>query len=263
VPRSALFNLDKILDLEISRATPFSPSEVLSGWYELPQQEQDDHKAVAHVIARKALPLGIIDKLSARGTRVDRVLVRDADGIPLPIDLKNSLAIAELPSARRWQRLCAGSACAAVALAITAVIVMLSRQAAELELLDRRLEAAEVEAKKVHVEIDAIESSSQRIVALRREKLSSPSLLALWAELTRLLPDSAWLTGISVRESTVTIDGTAQSAETLIAALDGSPLFEAVAFTGPVTKLPGGKLDRFTVTFNLSQPTATTGLAAR
>src|SRR5438034_10483005 len=96
------------------------------------------------------------------------------------------------------------------------------------------MQLSQGEAKKVRDQIDAIESSSQRIASLRKAKLDAPSPLAVWAELTRLLPDTAWLASLAISQSSVTIDGTAQSAENLIALLDGSPMFEDVAFTGPV-----------------------------
>jgi len=252
VPRSALFHLDKILELEIGRVTPFRASDVLSGWYELPEDCEDEHAAIVHVIARKELIWPIIAKLQALGRSLARVLVRDEDGHAA--DLRISLALPERPDSRRRRRLCAGLACTAAMLAAIAGGLSLSRQASQLALLDERLLQAQAQAKKVRDELDAIESSSQSIAALRKERLDGPSPLAVWAELTRLLPDNAWLADMAISQSGVTIDGTAQSAENLIALLDGSPMFEDVAFTGPVTKTPGGKLDRFSISLTLSKP---------
>jgi general secretion pathway protein L len=263
VPRSALSRLDRILDLEISRATPFAPADMLSGWYELAEESEGEHVVVAHVIVRKDLVWPIVGKLNLRGRAIAHILVRDASGKALPVDLRPSLAIEQHPSVRRWRRLSLGAAAVACTLALIATALAFSRQAAELELLDERLGAAQSAAKKVRDEIDAIESSSQRIAGLRKETLNAPSPLGVWTELTRLLPDTAWLAGLSISERSVSIDGTAESAEDLIALLDGSPLFERVAFTGPVTKMPGGRLDRFSITFDLSKPAAVGGLAQR
>jgi len=263
VPRSALFRLDKILGLEIGRMTPFAPSQVLSGWYELPDESLGEHASIAHVIVRKDLVSPIVERLHERGKRIARIEVSSAGDETLPVDLSASLALAEPPGVRRWRRLSLSAAMAAVGLALLAGGIVLSRQAAEIALLDERLGQVQAEARKVRDEVDAIEGSSQRIAGLRKEKLGSPSPLAVWSELTRLLPDTAWLAGLSINETGVTLDGTAQSAEDLITTLDGSPLFEKVAFTGPVTKMPGGKLDRFSISLTLSKPASLLGLATR
>jgi general secretion pathway protein L len=140
--------------------------------------------------------------------------------------------------------------------------MLLARQAAELESLEQRLAAVEAEAKRVNDEVEAIAASSRELFLLRAERAASVFPLAVWAELTRIVPDGAWLAGILIDGNEVTIDGNAGSAERLIALIDNSPFFEQVSFTGPVTKLPGGDTDRFSIRFRLTKPIATAELAS-
>lgn len=259
-PRPALPNIDRILALEVSRATPFSPGDVLSGWYELPGQDDADQIGIAHVIARREDVWPAVELLRERGVRIGRVVLRSsADEL---IELNMRLEMPERPADRIWRAIGLGSALLSGVLGVTAVSTLFARQAAELEVLEQRLTVAQAEAKRVRDEVDTITASSHELSLLRSERAASVFSLAVWAELTRIVPDGAWLSGIVINGSEVTIDGNAGSAERLVALIDDSPLFEQVSFTGPVTKLQGGDTDRFSIRFRLTKPIATAELAS-
>ncbi|MFL5258595.1 MAG: PilN domain-containing protein [Hyphomicrobiales bacterium] len=258
-PRPALANIDRILALEVSRATPFSPGDVLSGWYELPGEDDADQVGIAHVIARREDVWPAVERLRERGFRISRVVLRrGADEI---IELNMRLDVPERPTDRLWRAIGFASGVLSAILAVTSGSMLLAHQTVELEILDQRLISAQAEAKRVREEVDAITASSHELSLLRSERAASVFSLAVWAELTRIVPDRAWLTGILIDGSEVTIDGNAVSAERLVALIDDSPLFEKVSFTGPVIKLPGGDTDRFSIRFRLAKPIATAELA--
>ncbi len=71
-------------------------------------------------------------------------------------------------------------------------------------------------------------------------------------EATRLIPDGAWLTAFRYRGDRIDMDGIAKKASGLIAVLEGSPFFEGVEFTAPVTKYQTD-LERFSVRVRLEQ----------
>ena len=137
---------------------------------------------------------------------------------------------------------------------LTATVNLFGRQSAELDDLSQRIEAAQKKAIEVRKRLTVMESSSQRILDLKAAKVGGPSPLVIWEELTRLVPDTAWVSGLSIEKAQVTIEGNARAPEELIPLLDGSPLFEAVSFTAPVTKLPGNDLTRFNIRLTLSAP---------
>jgi general secretion pathway protein L len=237
-PRPALSNIDRILALEVNRATPFSPKDVLSGWYELPGEDDADYVGVAHVIARREDIWPAVERVGERGFRIARVVLRsDPDEL---IELNMRLDVPERPADRLWRAVGVASGLLSAVLMFTAGSMLLARQAAELESLEQRLAAVQAEAKRVNDEVEAIAASSRELFLLRAERAASVFPLAVWAELTRIVPDGAWLAGILIDGNEVTIDGNAGSAERLIALLDDSPVFEQVTFTGPVTKKPGG-----------------------
>ncbi len=84
-------------------------------------------------------------------------------------------------------------------LIVVAVSIGFIRQAGHLDRLDRRLAAAQSEALKVRKAVADLEPPPRRIAGLRAEKLGAPSPLAVWRNSAAFLPDSAWLSGLTVR----------------------------------------------------------------
>jgi general secretion pathway protein L len=74
---------------------------------------------------------------------------------------------------------------------------------------------------------------------------------SLLKELTELIPPTAYLTTVSMRGRRVTIDGQADMASDLIAALDKSKTFRNVTFSSPTTK--AGDKERFSIVAELAR----------
>lgn len=253
VPKAALSRIDPLLKLELSRVTPFSAGDVLTGWYETDAVSSDTHVTVTQIIARRSVLTPVLDDLAKWKIPVAGIYARIAEGEYLPASLRNTEVAIGDPGLGRWRKLAfaaAGFACLCVVIAAWGLF---SRQAAELADLSQRIEIAQKKAVTVRKRLDQMASSSQRIVDLKTAKLQGPSPLAIWEELTRLIPDTAWISALSIEKAQVTIEGNARSPEELIPLLDGSALFEAVSFAAPVTKLPGNDLTRFVIRLSLSR----------
>jgi general secretion pathway protein L len=101
---------------------------------------------------------------------------------------------------------------------------------------------------------------TERKVAAARDKLSflnkfqynKNTKVRILAELSWLLPKSAWLTSLSVDEQgTVEIEGFAGTAADIISPLENSPLFKDVEFSSPVTVREG--TERFSLKMYLEE----------
>ena len=103
------------------------------------------------------------------------------------------------------------------------------------------LRKRQVERKK---RIDIMEST-------RRQKLERAPIVVVWEELTRVVPDSAWVTNVSIDNENVSFSGFAQSASGLIAGLEASRLFKDPVFAGSVTRDAGGNQERFNIKMKL------------
>lgn len=114
--------------------------------------------------------------------------------------------------------------------------------------LDAQIADAQVQAKAARSSLQKRQANIEQVERIRNEKKTSASLVRVWAELTHLLPDTAWLTDLSAKGEDLTITGFSTSAAELIEPLDGSPLFAAPEFAAPVVKIPGQDGERFTIT---------------
>ena len=120
--------------------------------------------------------------------------------------------------------------------------------------LDDEIDIAQVQAKKAQAALQKRQAELKQTEKLRAEKKNAVSVVRILAELTRLLPDSAWVSDLSSKGDQLTITGFAASAADLIQPIDASPLFSAPEFSSPVTKVPGQTGERFTITAKVEGP---------
>jgi len=113
--------------------------------------------------------------------------------------------------------------------------------------LDAQIADAQVLAKAARTSLQKRQAGIEQIEKIRQEKKTTASLVRVWAELTHLLPDTAWLTDLSAKGDDLTITGFSASAAELIQPLDASPLFSAPEFAAPVVRIPGQDGEHFTI----------------
>jgi general secretion pathway protein L len=73
---------------------------------------------------------------------------------------------------------------------------------------------------------------------LRQNRINALELLK---ELTEILPDTAWLRGLSVADNRVEIEGYADYSTQLIPQLEASPLFANAKFISTITRARDNK----------------------
>ncbi|WP_119392173.1 PilN domain-containing protein [Taklimakanibacter lacteus] len=252
VPKAGLSRIDQLLGLELSRVTPFAAADILTGWFETKETASETHTTVVQVVVKRSSVNPLLEAFTRWKIPVSGIYAKSAEGHYLPTSLANPTILIGDPGINRWRKFAAGASILALLAVMAATASLFNQQAGELKDLAQRIEAAQEKAVEVRKHLGVMESSSQRILDLKTAKFDGPSPLAIWEELTRIIPDTAWVSGLSIEKRQVTIEGNARSPEELIPLLDGSPLFEAVSFTAPVTKLPGNDLTRFIIRLTLS-----------
>jgi general secretion pathway protein L len=99
------------------------------------------------------------------------------------------------------------------------------------------------EIKRQKPEVEAVErlqkqkeGLAKEVAELEKFRSEEASKIEMLKELTRLLPDTAWIWNLKYNGKEIDISGYADSASDLIPLLDKSPLFEKVEFLTPVTR---------------------------
>jgi general secretion pathway protein L len=114
-------------------------------------------------------------------------------------------------------------------------------------LLRRQLQA---QIESIEPEVREVKALQADVERLQREldtlsEGQEPRVTPLLKDLTELVPNDAYLTGLNLRGDKLSIDGQARSASDLITALEKSKHFKNVTFSSPTTKQ--GDKERFSI----------------
>lgn len=117
---------------------------------------------------------------------------------------------------------------------------------------EMRLGAVEEEIGRLSSEVITVSKTQERIKeiednlqTLKAIKGGDPLTLDILRELTRTIPETAWLTEFRLTDKGIQLSGYAQSASELIPLLEASPLFEDVVFLSASTRDPRQGKERF------------------
>lgn len=116
--------------------------------------------------------------------------------------------------------------------------------------INAQLRALQPEVRRVseiREEIDKILEQSKKINTITNITSRRIDLLA---ELTKVLPDDAWIKHLSMEDNYFEIEGSGLSGTTVLTLLEKSPLFSEVKFTSSVTKGRDGK-ENFKIKVNI------------
>lgn len=249
LPLAAKNDLDQLLRFEMDRLTPFRAEEVLFAHRLVRTDTQSRRMTVELQLAPKPVVETALDQARRAGLVPVRVELGDLD----PADER---ALDLLPEHRAEM---AGVSRLNRALALLAVI--LAAAAVTIPLHERRSTAADLEAQLAAARAEAEESLAlrerlERLTAssafLATQKARVPMASLVLAEVTRVVPDQAYLARLDWRDGTLQLQGFAEAAAALVGLLDRSPMFEAPQFRSPVTPDRRTDLERFHVAVELT-----------
>jgi general secretion pathway protein L len=150
--------------------------------------------------------------------------------------------------AQRWLR--RGMEVAAVAILIGAYGAYVHRLTGYRDQLEQDVVAA---TKASAAARDLVNRNAQTQTALgalqRRQREMDPAQLL--SELTKLVPDTSWVSQLSVRGRDVEIIGYSPRVSDLISRIENHDIFYDPKFRSPITMSPDGKGERFDVSFNV------------
>jgi len=246
LPAAATERIDKILALELERTTPFGREDVRQAWRATTPPPGDPTFEVAHVIAKRTLIDPLLADARGLGLPIAAVDVADADGRPLGVNLLTSREVrASLGDRLNWA---IGIALGLfLCLAFAVLFTAFDRQQQALATLASETGVARTEAQAIRKRQGDFDGLRERIGQLRQRRANNPSLVALWEGVSRLLPDSAWLTDMRLENDTLWIDGYARNAPELVGILAQSPLLSGVTLSSPVVREEARASERFQI----------------
>ncbi len=250
LPLAAAENLRQTLAYEIDRYIPFKADQIYFDHRVLDRDTAQSKLTIELVVAKQA----VVDQSLARASLLG---VKPSGVIPFDDNHPSLSSLNLMPDSRStstvslafWVRL----VFAAIALTLAATwlaIPVWQKRAAAISLLSPL-----AEAKLAASETDKLRERLDKMVAQHNQlpdrKWHDHSLLAVFAEVSKLLPDDSFVTALDYDGKTVQIQGEAASAAGLVEVLDASPLFKDVGFKASVAKIKGATGERFHISATL------------
>ncbi|PNG24500.1 PilN domain-containing protein [Methylocella silvestris] len=252
LPRRAADFLEGIVRAQIDRLTPWGPAEAAFGC--LPSTETAGDRMLVTVAATsRRLLTPYVDAIAPFG--VERVIISTrapAAGNPQsgtePVKIFEQKIGAAL-DARRLRRWLAGlliglGLLCAIALAVSALAT--SELQSRLEDINHKITERRAALGS------GADPTGAAALALRQRKSDAPSMIVVYDELSRILPDDSYLTELRVESDKVQIVGVARDATGLIRLIEQSPQFTHAVFFAPTTRLPSDAGQHFFIEAHIS-----------
>ena len=261
LPSAAMSDFPQLLALDLERATPFKAKDVRTAYTVDTASNRAGKVSVRHFVIKRSAVDGIIATLESAGRKVARLDCWAEDGASaLPVNFLDEIS---LGSGAPRQSAILPKVLTATAAGLAGMAAYLVIDHSETALLELQAQTTRLKTK-VQATRDAA-ARSQTLMAdienFRRLRATMPSKVAALEELTRLFPDTAWVTDLKIDGSNVDIAGLASSAVTLIPILERSAFFVDANSTAPLTFDQREDKERFSLRVKIRS--AATAEAAR
>ncbi len=247
IPRAAARDVARVLAMDLERSTPLKATDVLSGYTIVERPGQPSQLAVQHFILKRKRVEAIADAIERLGVTVGHVEVAPHEGgAALPL---RAVTVAAAPASSKRSVALLNSILVALVLGlgIYAAGTTLRRHetaVADLQQANALLAAKERARKaaltKTEADLELINGSAR----LRAEYVARADILE---ELSRILPDTAWITDLRIDGTTLDISGQAKSATALLPLIETSAYFVDATLSTSVTFDPGEEMERFSI----------------
>lgn len=261
LPVAARDNLAQVVGFEIDRQTPFRAEQVAMDVRELDQPAGEGRFAAELIVLPRAALDPLLERLAALRIRVDAVDLLTADGRRVGANL---LAPAQRPrrsDPRRRLNLALGAA--SVVLLVLVLGQGLHNRQQALDAMQAQVDTMRGEAQQVAALRQQLQDNAGAAGFLAQKKKDSVPVLALLDEMTRRLPDTAWLERFSLDASgAIGFQGQSVQAAKLVDAFKDSPLIRDVGFQGSIQADPTTGKERFYMVGKVRTPPSTAPAAA-
>jgi general secretion pathway protein L len=245
LPREAGSSLDTIALKDLLRNTPFRADDI---HFDFAAERTGSHIHLKQFVIRTGLLQDAAIALGMRPGTLEFVENSASGQKRLPIFLR----LRKTAPGSRWAPMLAGVLLATCCLTAAYAAMMVSeQQASQLETLEAELAKARAEAHRVRSMAEASDKQLSAVQELRTRKQDGIGLLDVWEELSRILPDTAWVQELRLTKAPngndfrVTVSGLSSAAANLVEVLDRSPILSEVALTAPISLDPIEKRERF------------------
>lgn len=255
IPRAVRQDIHRIAELDLERATPFRAGEVYTCVVPEPQIGSGPLLAYTQYVVKKSTLAPVVERLARCGAVVTSAeCVDQVTGRVVPIEF---LARSSGPEMAGERRPVIGSgllAATAAALGMASLIVSVYRHEQALTGLQADIRAVRYRLEKLAADEPRLNLESKAAKTLVKMKSARIPSVAILEELSRMIPQSAWISEFRLSGNSVDIAGYGRPAAALPPLLEESPLFAQASLTAPIaTDAEVGK-ERIGLRLTLNNP---------
>jgi general secretion pathway protein L len=241
LPAAAATALPKILEQDLLRRTPFQLADI---WHGATKTGGDVGEVLTmqHWILRKDRAAQALTELGLRADDVDFLASNDADGNYVPVIWYREAMHEDPAWARRAIRLMG------LATFGTVLLANLAYECTQFSIATS-VATSLAEAKELAQAGGGRGNFNQK--AMLFVKKSDVSILEIWNELSKILPDHTFLTESKITDGSIAISGFSADAARLVRLIDQSPLFTGAILVAGITPDATEHKDRFSITFKV------------
>ena len=254
--------LKDVMRFEMDRLTPFSTPQVAYAWRIIQRIPERDRLKVELMVVRRDYLSQLLDDASQLGLSVEAIYAAEAEtrlagqqsSEPTGGKWRANLLPADLQPATEplWNSKSRNLLVVLIVLLGVTLMFPISRQNALIEELGTDIAAisdrARLAGEKQRLLVAQIEG--QQILASKKNKHSAK--LEDILELTKLLPNTTWVSKLVVDGEIVTLQGESVKSSDLIATLEQTPAFKDVEFVSPVTRNTTSNMERYEIRLQLT-----------
>jgi general secretion pathway protein L len=236
--------LDGMLREQVDRLTPWTVKQAIFGWSQ-PTDTANDRIEVTFAATSKLKIQPLLQLAQALDVRSIAVFATasGSEGTPTRIKLfDESLlsAIGRTVSVPRILRTILLSAGLAAAASLLVAAYLGSSLQSEQQELQRR-----VSQRRAALRLDPNAGGSSALSLLAKRKQTTPSSVLVLEAVSRVLPDSTYVTELRIEGDKVQVVGMTQDAPSLIRLMEQSPQFTRATFFAPTTHAQNEPGERF------------------
>lgn len=247
IPREAISRLDDIFSAEMVRRTPFSPDQVFVRMDVVDHPAEKKKRIIRQRIVRKDLVAKKCLELSLDFDNVNFISIS-----PQTMSDADAIWLAEMPLYSKWRRVIAVFAAIGLGLTALNVGILWWKQETAITALENQLPDERRKALNVRRMLEEIKVK-QNFIGTMLNRTSTPMMLDTWSEISRILPDSSWLTEVHLRDDRLTMVGYSLNAAALVPLFSDTKQLTDVALSSPIVAQDGMPLEHFTIAAKIAR----------
>jgi general secretion pathway protein L len=244
--------LRRALEFQVDSLTPFKRDDVHIG-YRIDRRDflKGELQVAVAVVPRERVAAAL-DLARRNGLDPDAVEASD-DEAPIIVPL----SIAQTDTGNTTERRARGPslvlACLALLLLGAAIYIPIYRLEQHVDVLKAAIEQARENALATQRLREKLSTARDAGRFFAERKASGVLMIELMNEVTRRVPDGAWLNEMRVEDTTLFLSGFAASASSLLGGIEASPILSDAKFLSPVTREGKDNVERFEISTVVSR----------